>query len=387
MVARGHDCLVAVVKSVPQGEMESCDGFRLARHGTALDTGGAFANKRPADVLHLWTPRERVREFAQCYRERWGACAVVVHLEDDEEVLFERFTGYDPGVLRKQKETSWMHLVVPGLIHPTRHQELLREAHAVTLVYHTLGTLLPPGVVSMELPPIIDPEFFHSGLRNWALVEELGIAADANIIAYNGNDHLANFGDIRLLYAAIENLMEQHPNLYFLRTGIVMEENYQGLRFPNGLRYRSLGFVDRGLLPDLMRLADVFIQPGNMDAFNSHRLPAKVPEYLSLGRPLIIGQAGIGAELAAAAAAVVLPHMTVAGIVERVEWLLTHPVEAAALGQKGRDFLMNRFSGEKIADDLENLYQRVCAPATSVGPSSTADRTRWRGAAFEPRDG
>ncbi|MEI6536181.1 MAG: hypothetical protein WCN98_12615, partial [Verrucomicrobiaceae bacterium] len=214
-----------------------------------------------------------------------------------------------------------------------------------------------------------------------------GINCDDKVIAYNGNDHLANFGDIRLLYAAMDELMERHHDLFFLRTGIVIAENYQGLQFPTGPRYRDLGFVDRSLLPDLMRLSDIFIQSGNMDAFNSHRLPAKVPEYLSLGRPLIIGRAGIGSELEDGAAAMVLPHMTVAVIVERVEWLLAHPVEAGALGQKGRDFAMNRFAGKKILDDLESLYQQVSAPPTSAHPSSTAGRTKWRGVASGPPDG
>src|SRR4030095_16710869 len=46
-------------------------------------------------------------------------------------------------------------------------------------------------------------------------------------------------------------------------------------------------------LPDLLSLADVFVQPGQIDPFEDLRLPGKVPEFLAMGRPVIMPDANI----------------------------------------------------------------------------------------------
>ena len=61
LAARGHDVVVGVVKSVPEGGFERRDGFRVVSHRTLLKEGARFADGKPADVLHAWTPRENVR--------------------------------------------------------------------------------------------------------------------------------------------------------------------------------------------------------------------------------------------------------------------------------------------------------------------------------------
>ncbi len=50
-------------------------------------------------------------------------------------------------------------------------------------------------------------------------------------------------------------------------------------------------------VPGYLALADAFVQPGAPDEFNRYRLPSKLPEFLAMGRPVILPRCNIGNEL------------------------------------------------------------------------------------------
>ena len=52
--------------------------------------------------------------------------------------------------------------------------------------------------------------------------------------------------------------------------------------------------MEAARLPALLRLADVLVQPGESNRFNTHRLPSKLPEFLASGRPVIMPRANLG---------------------------------------------------------------------------------------------
>src|SRR5262245_22002952 len=72
LVARGHDVLVCVSKSLPDGVFESRDGFRIASQKTVLAGGPRFVNGGKSDILHVWTPRETIRQFVARFAGAWG---------------------------------------------------------------------------------------------------------------------------------------------------------------------------------------------------------------------------------------------------------------------------------------------------------------------------
>jgi glycosyltransferase involved in cell wall biosynthesis len=353
LAASGHDVCVGVAKSLPDGIYEAGHGYRLASHRTVLKLGPQFADGRPADVLHTWTPRETVRQFVARYAEAWGFRSLVIHLEDNEAAIFERFTG------RSVEEAAIEEQEWPkGLIHPTRHRDFLHGAQGVTLVHQCLDALVPANLPRHELVPVIDFEFFTNGDTSSALRAELRIPPEARVIVFNGNDHAAAAMDIRQLYEAMELLVERGRDVVFVRTGHVLPANYEGLQFRPGPRCIELGFVDRARVPEVMRMADVVIQPGDADAFNTFRLPAKVPEYLSMGKPLIMGSANLGIELADATAARVLPHTSPTAMADAASQLLDDVMAAKALGSCGHAFARRRFSADAVIPGLELFYER-----------------------------
>ncbi|MEY4482669.1 MAG: hypothetical protein RL693_121, partial [Verrucomicrobiota bacterium] len=186
---------------------------------------------------------------------------------------------------------------------------------------------------------------------------ELDIPPDAQIIVFNGNDHAAVALDIRQLYEAVEILLERGRNVILIRTGHALPANYEGLQFCPGPRCIELGFIERERVPDIMSLADVVIQPGNADAFNTFRLPAKVPEYLSMGKPLIMGAVNIGCELAESNSALVLAHLSPVTMANAVEQLLDDYGAAETIASRGKKFARHRFAEATIAPELEAFYE------------------------------
>jgi glycosyltransferase involved in cell wall biosynthesis len=142
-----------------------------------------------------------------------------------------------------------------------------------------------------------------------------------------------------------------------VRTGHVLPANYDGLQFRPGPRCVEMGFIDRRRVPEVMRLADVVIQPGDADGFNSYRLPAKVPEYLSMGKALVVGGANIGEELMRHRAALVLERMSPAAMAAAVERLLDGAEDAAALGTRAREFAQRTFHHGAVIPKLEAFYE------------------------------
>ena len=50
-------------------------------------------------------------------------------------------------------------------------------------------------------------------------------------------------------------------------------------------------------IPGYLALADAYVQPGAPDDFNRYRLPSKLPEFLAMGRPVILPACNLGNEL------------------------------------------------------------------------------------------
>ena len=57
--------------------------------------------------------------------------------------------------------------------------------------------------------------------------------------------------------------------------------------YPKSL-IRDLGVIPRSDIPALLNIADVFVQPGRITPFEDLRLPSKIPEFLAMGKPLLL---------------------------------------------------------------------------------------------------
>jgi len=354
----GYDSRVVVPKLRDESPASAAPCAIPVHHREVLKNGAGFTNGKPADVIHAWTPREVVRKFCVSYLEKHPQTPLVVHLEDNEELLLRRFLGCPIEELPKDESGRLDEsLFVPGLIHPERARPFLDSAAAVTAIHRSLFSMPLAVGGCHELVPVIYAEDFRQSDSSKNLRARFGIGADEMVVVYVGNDHFANREDVRMLYSALHDLNQRGVSWRLLRTGNIDEATYEGLPFDRDNFETRFGIVPRDELVDILHLADIFIQPGKDDDFNRFRLPAKIPEFLMVGRPTILPRFNIGEELSHGIQAMITTQGTAEEIVDNCLLIANDPELARNLGDRGQAFARGRFAPEVVASSADSIYR------------------------------
>jgi glycosyltransferase involved in cell wall biosynthesis len=121
----------------------------------------------------------------------------------------------------------------------------------------------------------------------------------------------------------------------------------------------ELGYVDYPRMPDILSLADLLVQPGRPDRFNVYRFPSKLPEYLCMGRPVLLPAANLGLHLRHGEEALVAPRVDALAIVEAARALVADPALRERLGRGGPAFARARLDWTRSAGELRSFYEGV----------------------------
>ncbi len=320
----------------------------------------AFDGRAPAPgdtVVIAWTPRESVRLAVAALRRR-AVFRTVVHLEDDERLLTAAHLGRSWSDLACLPPHQLDPMIAPSLTHPHRMGAFLAAADGVTAIVPPL-LAYAPGSPAHVLRPGCDLDVSTPPLRpeqRRALLERLGVPAHHRVIVYPGNVHAANRREVFSLYVAVQILRRRGLEVTLLRTGEDfapgVDVSFEHLR---GRVSRELGRLPRRELQVLLRLGDLFVQPGAPDAFNRSRLPSKLPELFTTGRPVLLPRANLGLEVRDGVEACVLDRGDGVEIADRAEPLLRDEPRAAAMGAAGRRWAVRTLSWERSAEGLERF--------------------------------
>jgi hypothetical protein len=191
----------------------------------------------------------------------------------------------------------------------------------------------------------------------------LGIPEAARVVVYPGNTHPANIAEVRSLYVAIEALIRDGIDLYFVRLGQDGEQLPE--RGLDRLRSRIVRVPSRPRIavPEHLALADVLVQPGRRDHFNEYRFPSKLPEFFAMGRPVILPGANIGRYVADGDEAIVLKNGDSLEIAAAMKTILNDPGLSAQLARGARRFYEAKFSwleaGRKLFEFYDSLDKGV----------------------------
>jgi glycosyltransferase involved in cell wall biosynthesis len=312
-----------------------------------------------------WTPRERVRLMTMDAVRRLGA-PYTIHLEDNEELLIESATGRSLAELQRLPLRQQDSLVPIDLIHPTHHREFLDGAAGITVITEALNEFNHAGRPHSVVRPGIDLERFRPNLEPHSR-EELGLSKDDFVLVYHGIIHYANQHDMLSLYLAVKLLQRRGHRVRLLRLG---HTEFGG---PDPRAFRALGdgVVELGPtpwrdMPAYLAVADAYVQPGPPDDFNRYRLPSKLPEFLAMGRPVILPHCNIGNDLTHGENALLLEQGNAMEIVVRIEELLADRDLAARLGDGARRFAVERLSWQANAAGLAD-FLRECSTRQAVG--------------------
>ncbi|MGU3544292.1 glycosyltransferase [Methylobacterium sp. A52T] len=322
----------------------------------------------PKAIVHAWTPRGHVQHFVNRLVQRTKS-PYLVHLEDNEEVLLAASLGISVDKLLSLPESQLDEIVPATLSHPHKARSFLERSVGISAIVESLLKFAPYGKLTHILEPGVDAEQFSCDIaeeQQQRLRQDLYIDDDALITVYNGNTHSANYRDIFSLYTSILILRRRGFNINLIRTGRDYFDRHDA-SFPyiNGDWVIDLGVLPRRKMIEVLKLADFFIQPGGCDEFNTYRLPSKLPEFLSLGKPVILPAVNIGRRLNDGRNALLLFRGDATEIADKVETLLKSG-QSMLIGKAGREFAISNFNWALNAESLMKFYNKCHTGGTKL---------------------
>jgi len=356
LIQLGHCCAVAVPQNKATVSSLGSPRFVPLDFSELEEIPGCFRNGRPPDIVHAWTPRESVRVFAEAVRARYPSCHLFVHLEDNEWHILERFTGRSLRSLKQLSTEELDRVVPPHCSHPERAVFFMGQATGITVIIDRLRELAPESVPTIELWPSAPEDLFFPRPRRPEDRRHLGIPRSNTVLVYTGNIHAANAQEMRSLYLAVAILnREGHPTT-LVRAG----RDFCRFLGPDESWARAhsveLGQVHHRDIPALLALADVLVQPGRPDPFNDYRFPSKIPEFLSVGRPVILPRANVGLHMRHGEDAWLLDDANGLAVADAVRRIMEDPPLYDRLAEGGMRFFRERLSWAKSAQKLSSFY-------------------------------
>ena len=368
----GHACIVAVPHGKDTVRVISEPRFAAATFAELLEKPNLFGNGRPADIVHAWTPRELVRTFVLEY-QRKARARLFIHMEDNEDYLLASWLNVPVESVPKVSEELLGEKSLDGLSHPRRYRAFLGAAEGVTVIVPSLREFVPAGVPIRDLPPGVDFAQYRPLPPDPALRAELGIKPGEKVIVFTGSTTFANEPEMQELYEAVELLNREGVPTRLVRTGITTERFRKKLTKGQVAATIDLGFVDKARLPSLLALADVLVHPGKAGPFNDYRLPSKLPEFLSVGRPVIAPALNVGKELRDSIDALLLKEGTPREMADACKALFADPELSKLLAANSVVFARKRFDLARNTELLSSFYEEALKSAPR--PGSTTEIT------------
>ena len=304
-----------------------------------------------ASVMICWTPRKASRRPTLKAARALGV-PYVVHLEDNEDHLSALRFGDEAGAAAKDA---------------AERAELLAGAVGATVIEPRLKETLPDGLPAQLLEPGVDHELFGAPLaphRRASILRALGAPTDAAVMVYPGNIHRANAGEMAELYRAVKRLRDQSRRLVLIKTGKDDVDMAALLGFaPAEAGVIEAGMLDRPFLVDLVKCADLFVQPGAPGPFNDFRLPSKLPEFMAVGRPVVLPATNVGLHLRQGEEALLLNTGSAEEIAGHVEAILDDPALAARLAAGAQAFARRAWRWDRQGKLLLDFLERLRRPA------------------------
>ena len=112
-------------------------------------------------------------------------------------------------------------------------------------------------------------------------------------------------------------------------------------------------------------MADFFVQPGRADPYNDFRFPSKLPEFFSIGRPVLLPYTNLGRFVRDGVDAVVLREGHAMDIADRLGELIRDPARCEHLSRGALAFCKLHFDWNKAATALLAFYDRIASPAAT----------------------
>lgn len=357
----GHSCAIAVPTNLEEsiGLYEDRAFIPILYSDVLARPDSVFPDGRPADVIHACTPREVVRHFVTSYMGK-RPTPLVIYLEDNERWISTRALGLEADTLARQTEINIVERLPDALSHPFRYESFIGLADAVAVIQDKLKSEVPPWVHCETVMLGVDLESFSPQPPNPLLRKQYGVVKAERVIVYHGGVNGFTKPALETLCRAIGIINDRGYPCRLLRTGPFFLDFIDRLPSAAASAVCDLGMLSKRNLPGLLALADLFVQPGKIDPFEDLRLPGKVPEFLAMGRPVIMPDVGISYLFEDGINAVLLRTGDAEEIASKCVELFSRPQHAQEIGKAGRQLAERYFDVRCQARRLETLYKIAC---------------------------
>lgn len=363
LVRNGCHCAVAVPAN-KESVTEYLGGevlYQPCTFSESLERSIELFGGEAMDIIHAWTPRENVRKQCDLLQKRYPESKLIVHLEDNEEMIVESFVGLPYELIRSLSEERLRFLLPDLVASPHQYPRFLEKADAVSVIIDELLDFVPRHKLHHRLWPMIDLCRFGPDIDGTAVRKHLGFSEDEFLLCYVGSVHGVNAKEVRSLYQAVFAANNLGIPVRLIRAGRDVVDFLGEDRVELQRYVRNVGYADMDDVPGLMAAADLLVQPGENDRFNRYRLPSKIPEFLGIGKPVAIPRVNIGLHLLDRKNVLLMETGDSASIVAAIRLIYNDRELGEMIGANGRKFAELNFSEETVYKQLSAFYESVLA--------------------------
>ncbi|MBN1934426.1 MAG: glycosyltransferase family 4 protein [Anaerolineae bacterium] len=211
----------------------------------------------------------------------------------------------------------------------------------------------------------VNPEVFRPGLlepeERARLREEHGIPANAQVVVYLGL--LADYQGVPQLIQAARQVLQRHPETYFLLFGWPSIEHYQAMAAAAGVAERVFfpGLVPYEQVPVKLTLGDIAVAP----KLSATEGAGKILNYMAMGLPVVAFDTPVSCEYLGNCGTQAAPG-DVDQFAQELLFLLDNPVEVRARGEYLRQRILDHFTWRQGAQKIVDVYKKVCPRPRSM---------------------
>jgi len=161
--------------------------------------------------------------------------------------------------------------------------------------------------------------------------------------------------DHQTFLKAMQLVIKAVPDAGFLLAGEGdLLDSLQELAAELGIADRTFFLGRCRVTEDVLALSEVCVLSSISEGFSNSIL-----EYMAAGRPVVATDVGGAREAVTKETGYLVAPRDFKQMAERVTYLLQNPEQARAMGDRGRAFVANEFSGARQLQRVENLYEKL----------------------------
>lgn len=208
------------------------------------------------------------------------------------------------------------------------------------------------------LPNGVDPTLFRPGSRQNDVRREYGWG-DRFVVLYLGTHGMAHALD-KVLQAA--RLLQNDRRILFAFVGEGAEKDALR-RVAREMALPNVQFIDaqpKARVPSFYAACDLGLVPLRRASLFQDVLPSKIFEYLAMERPIVLSVGGDAKQLVeAAGAGEYVPPEDPEALALAVRRLAEDPERRAAMGRRGREYVLAHFDRSRLAERYLGILRGV----------------------------